>query len=93
MTGDHRGRPGGFSPNWRLSDATDLWHLQLAGRGGGQDLGYIHGVFLGFGRVADWAAGEQPPWPVGQVAGAVDQLTGRLQPVPAYTALPSTAAS
>jgi hypothetical protein len=55
----------------------------VTGPGGGQDLGHVHGVLLGLGRVADRAAGEQPHRPVGQDgAEAAHQLPGRLQPVP-----------
>jgi hypothetical protein len=66
-----------------LADQLAGEHPMLAGVGRRKDLGHVHRVLLGLGRVADRAAGEQTHRPAGQAAGAaVHQLTGRLQPVP-----------
>jgi hypothetical protein len=55
----------------------------LAGAGDGEEVGHVDGVFLGLGRVTDRAAGEQPHRSAGQGVGmTLDQLPGRLQPVP-----------
>jgi hypothetical protein len=46
-----------------LADELAGEDAMLAGAGGGEEVGHIDGVFLGLGRVADRAAGEQPHRP------------------------------